>query len=94
MNDTIFTLFASAITGISTFFIGRQRAKKEIESISLINVEKSLTIYQTIIEDLKNQVEELLIKVNSLEDKVDELKKENHELKVMLRKLKKNDANS
>lgn len=85
MNDTLFTLAASVITGVSTFFIGRQRARKEIETMTLVNVEKSLTIYQTIIQDLKEQVEELLIKVNSLEDKVDELKKENHELKQMLR---------
>ena len=92
MNDTLFTLAASVITGVSTFFIGRQRAKKEIEGMTLVNVEKSLTIYQTIITDLKAQVEELLIKVNTLEDKVDELKKENAELKQMLR-LKQN-ANS
>lgn len=86
MNDTFFTLAASVITGISTFFIGRQRAKKEIEGMTLVNVEKSLTIYQTIIEDLKGQVEELLNKVNTLEDKVDELKAENSELKEMLEK--------
>ena len=86
MNDTIFTLIASVITGISTFFIGRQRAKKEIEGMTLVNVEKSLTIYQTIIEDLKGQVEELLTKVSTLEEKVDELKTENSELKDMLEK--------
>ena len=92
MNDSIFTIIISTITGISTFFIGRQRAKKEVEGLALHNVEKSLTIYQTIIEDLKVQVEELLAKVNILEDKVDELKTENHELKTMLRK--RNNANT
>jgi len=86
MNDTFFTLVASVITGISTFFIGRQRAKKEIEGMTLVNVEKSLSIYQVIISDLSNQVEELLGKVDLLETKVDELRVENQELKDMLEK--------
>ena len=92
MNDTLFTLLASVITGISTFFIGQQRAKKEIENMSLVNVEKSLSIYQTIIQDLKEQVEELLIKVNSLEESVSKLRIENQELKIMLRKRNKEDS--
>ena len=99
MNDTIFTLVASVITGISTFFIGRQRAKKEIEGMTLVNVEKSLSIYQVIISDLSNQVEELLGKVDLLETKVDELRVENQELKEMLEKqnkptTRKKDANT
>ena len=85
MDDSIFTLLASSITGISTFFIGRNRAKKELENMSLSNMEKSIEIYNTIIEDLKSQIEELLSKVDILEIKIEELKVENHELKKMLK---------
>ena len=92
MEDKLITILISSITGVITFFVGQKRAKREIEGLALHNVEKSLTIYQTIIEDLKIQVEELLVKVGELETKVDELKTENHELKDMLRK--KQDANT
>jgi peptidoglycan hydrolase CwlO-like protein len=47
-------------------------------------MEKSIEIYNTIIEDLKGEIESLLKKVDELEKKIDNLKKENDELKDML----------
>ena len=88
MNDTIFTVVVSSITGLVTFFLGAAKQKRETEQIGLTNVEKSLNIYTTIIDDLKSQIEELLEKVDTLEEKVEELKQENHELKEMLRQKK------
>jgi predicted RNase H-like nuclease (RuvC/YqgF family) len=75
-----------AITGLLTFFLGQQRGKKEIESISLQNLEKSVQIYQTIIQDLKEEITSLNKKVDELQGKVDEMMKENHELKKTLSK--------
>ena len=88
MTDTIFTVMVSSITGIFTFFLGIAKQKRESDSIGLTNVEKSLTIYTTIITDLKGQIEELLVKVDELEAKVEELREENQELKEMLRNKK------
>jgi len=85
MMETYITIIISSITGVITYFVGRKRKTKELDSLTLINIEKSLEIYNTIINDLKGQVEELLIKVNSLEDKINILTTENHELKEMLR---------
>ncbi len=78
------TVVASSITGIITFFIGQRRAKKEIEGLALNNIERSLDIYNKIIEDLKDQVTSLLDKVDELEKKIDELKDENYSLRDML----------
>jgi len=86
MDNTILALITSSITGVVTFFVGVAKTKKELEGMALNNVEKSLDIYSVIIEDLKGQIKELLVKVNELEEKVDSLTKENHELKEMLRK--------
>ena len=86
MNDNIFTILISSITGIVTFFLGASKQKREADSIGLNNVEKQLGIYTIIIGDLKTQIEELLEKVDGLENKVEELRQENHELKEMLRK--------
>lgn len=85
MNDNIFTIVVSSITGIVTFFLGVSKQKREADSIGLNNVEKQLGIYTIIINDLKGQIEELLSKVDELENKVEELRQENHELKEMLK---------
>ena len=86
MNDNIFTIVVSSITGLVTFFLGASKQKREADSIGLNNVEKQLGIYTVIIGDLKSQIQELLTKVDELESKVEELRQENHELKEMLRK--------
>ena len=72
------------VTGILTFLLGQQRGKKEVESITLQNLEKSIHIYQTIIDDLKEEIIGLNTKVGQLQEKVDEMMKENHQLKLMM----------
>lgn len=84
----LINIIIPAITGILTFFLGQQRGKKEVESITLSNLEKSVQIYQTIIEDLKKEVIGLNKKVDELQRKVDEMMKENHQLKLMIEKNK------
>jgi peptidoglycan hydrolase CwlO-like protein len=84
MEDNIITFFISSITGIFTYFMGHRKAKKEVENMALTNLEKSIEIYNVIISDLKQQITELLGKVNDLELKIDGLKNENAELKKMV----------
>jgi FtsZ-binding cell division protein ZapB len=76
----------AAITSFLTFLLGQQRGKKEVESITLQNLEKSVAIYQLIINDLKEEIVALNKKVDELQTKVDEMMKENHELKKILSK--------
>jgi len=84
----IINIVIPAITGFLTFVIGQQRGKKEVESISLQNLEKSVQIYQTIIQDLKGEITSLNEKVDALQRKVDEMMEENHSLKKMLKEKK------
>ena len=84
--ETTLTIIISSITGVITFFVGHRKAKKETEGLQLDNISKSVGIYQTIINDLKEQVEILLTKVDDLEYKIDALKEENNELKKMVEK--------
>ena len=86
MNTTIVTIMVSAITGIVTFFMGVQRTKKEVESMTLTNLEKSIDIYARVIADLKLEINELKSEITELKAQVSNLSKENHELKQMLRK--------
>lgn len=85
MDFNLLTIVSSALTGIITFFVGVQKTKKEVESMSINNIEKSLDVYKLIIDDLRSQVIVLLDKVDVLEAKIDELQKENMELKQMLK---------
>ena len=86
MDNSIVTIIISSITGVVTFFVGQNRARKEIEGLQLNNIEQSLDIYNRIIDDLKGQIDDLLTKVDSLEKKVDELHKENTTLRTLLEK--------
>jgi len=89
--ENIISLLITTITGVITYFLGHNRAKKETESVILINLEKSISIYQMIINDLKLQMVDMNKKINELETKVDELLAENNKLSDLL---KENNANS
>lgn len=79
--DIVIPFLTSTITGIVTYFVGFNRSKKETESIVLQNLEKSVQLYQIIIDDMGEQVKVLNDKINLLQNKVDALLAENKELK-------------
>lgn len=81
-------IITPVITGFLTFLLGQQKGKKEVESITLTNLEKSVEIYQTIISDLKGEIIALNAKIDVLQTKVDEMMEENHQLKLMMSKKK------
>lgn len=82
--DWLVTFITSTITGVSSFLIGSKRAKKENDNLTLQNIEKSITIYQTIVDDLRGEIVKLNKKVVELEEKIDELMDENMSLKKLL----------
>jgi len=81
---TITDVIIPAVTSFLSFLLGQQKGKKEVESLHLANIEKALSIYQHIVEDLKEEILHLNQKVDVLQDKVDALMEENHKLKKML----------
>ena len=86
MDTTIIGGIVAIITGIGSYLIGQEKTKRSIESITLVNVQKSVDVYRLLIEDLKGQVLEMVVKINDLEEKIDSLTEENHQLKEMLNK--------
>lgn len=84
MDNTMVTLIISSISAFGAFVVGQRKAKKELESMSLKNIEDSIGIYKTIIDDLKMNIIQLQEQVRELQVKVDELMDENHKLKMML----------
>jgi peptidoglycan hydrolase CwlO-like protein len=80
-----YILIASNIlTGIAAWFVGKRRANAETDNQILRNLELSVNLYRSIIDDLKKEIESLNIKVQELESKIDELHEENKKLKNLI----------
>lgn len=82
--EVLGTLIITSVSSILTYLLGRNRSRKEVENLTLVNLEKSVEIYRTILADMENQIQTLNSKIDELENKIDGLVKENHELKLML----------
>ena len=74
-------IIITIVTTLLGYFVGYKKSKNEIEGGRLENLEKSIQIYQVIIDDLGKKVEELTSHIVRLETTIDSLKKENKELK-------------
>ncbi len=81
MNDTIILLVSNILTGIASFFVGKRRSDAETDNQVLRNLELSVNVYRTIIDDLKKEIHDLNIQVQMLEKKVEELMIENKKLR-------------
>ena len=53
--ELIASFLTSLITGVVGFVAGKKRSDKEIEQLSLNNVEKALSIYKEMLDDMKER---------------------------------------
>jgi predicted nucleic acid-binding Zn-ribbon protein len=81
MSSEILLLISNALTGIAAFFVGKRRSDAETDNQVLRNLELSIGLYKNIIDDLKQEIHELNIKIQTLETKVENLMNENKKLK-------------
>jgi len=81
MNTEILLLVSNALTGIAGWFVGRRKVSAETDNQVLRNLELSIGLYKNIIDDLKQEIHELNIKIQDLESKVEKLMTENKQLK-------------
>jgi len=81
MNETILLFLSNGITGLAGWFVGRKRQQADTDNQVLRNLEIAVGLYKNIIDDLKQEIHELNIKIQDLEKKVDELHAENNKLK-------------
>lgn len=85
MNETIILLISNTLTAIAGWFVGRKRQQAETDNSVLRNLEISVNLYKTIIDDLKQEIHDLNLKIQDLEKKIDELHAENKILKSKLK---------
>jgi predicted RNase H-like nuclease (RuvC/YqgF family) len=74
-------IILTIVTTLIGYFVGYKKSKNEIEGGRLENLEKSIRIYQVVIDDLSKKVEELTAHIVRLELTIDSLKQENTKLK-------------
>jgi len=75
-------IILTIVTTIIGYIVGYRKSKNEVEGGRLENLEKSIRIYQVVIDDLSKKVEELTGHIVRLEATIDSLKKENQKLKT------------
>ena len=75
------SIILTVVTTTVGYIFGYKKNKNEIENGKLDNLEKSIHIYQVMIDDLSKKVEDLTFQITKLEGMIDGLKKENKRLK-------------
>lgn len=84
MNETFILLISNTLTAIGAWFVGRKKQQADAENQVLRNLELAVNLYKGIIDDLKEEIHSLNLKVQDLEKKIDELHAENKRLKANL----------
>jgi peptidoglycan hydrolase CwlO-like protein len=74
-------IILTVVTTLIGYFVGYRKSQNEVEGGRLENLEKSIRIYQVVIDDLSKKIEELTAHIVRLEATIDSLKKENNKLK-------------
>jgi len=81
MNTELLLIVSNALTGIVGWFAGKRRSNAETDNQVLRNLELSINLYKNIIDDLKEEIQSLNLKIQDLEKRVDALMTENKKLK-------------
>lgn len=82
MNNELLLIISNSLTAIAGWFVGRKKMQTDTDNSVLRNLELSVNLYRTIIEDLKKEIEGLNYKIQELEKKIDELHEENKKLRT------------
>ena len=81
MNESLILIISNALTGIASFLVSKKMSNAQTDNQILKNLELAMGVYQTLCEDMKNEIISLNIKIQDLEKKIDELHEENKRLK-------------
>jgi cell division protein FtsB len=74
-------IILTTFTAIIGYIFGYKKNQNDIENGRLDNLEKSIKVYQVLVDDLSNRIETLSVHISKLESQIDALIKENKRLK-------------
>jgi uncharacterized coiled-coil protein SlyX len=81
MKDILVIVIPSIISAFTGWFIGYRKQNIDLCSDRLDELEKSIRVYNVIIDDMSKKIEELTGHIAQLEDKIKNLISENKHLK-------------
>lgn len=81
MLEKVLYIGTTLIVSVVTYLMGSRKRDVDIENTKLDNLEKSLKIYQTMINDMSTKIVELTDKIDLLEGHIEKLMEENKKLK-------------
>lgn len=81
MKDILMIIVPSIITAIVGWFVGRKRENVDLCGERLDNLEKSIRVYNSIIDDMSLKIDALKKEITKLETKIQDLMTENKKLK-------------
>ena len=85
MNE-LYVILSGLLTGVAGWFVGRRKSAAETDNIVLKNLEQSVGLYKLIIDNLRDEIQGLHLKMDEMETKIDELTAENKKLRELLNK--------
>ena len=81
MKDILMIIVPSIVTAIVGWFVGRKRENIDLCGERLDNLEKSIRVYNSIIDDMSLKIDALKKEITKLETKIQDLMTENKRLK-------------
>jgi len=81
MKDLLLIILPSMFTAILGWTLGRRKENVDLCGERLDDLEKSISVYNIIIEDMSKKIEELTGHISKLENKIEQLMTENKQLK-------------
>ena len=81
MKEILTIVIPSIITAVVGWFVGRRKENVDLCGERLDALEKSIGVYNTIIDDMAKKIETLTKEITKLETKIQDLIKENKHLK-------------
>ena len=81
MNDYIYQIIGAIATTVIGYVVGYRKNLVDLQSNRLDALEKSINVYNLIIEDMAKKIESLTAEVSKLELQIEKLMAENKQLK-------------
>lgn len=81
MKEILFIIIPTIVSAIIGYIVGLRKENVDLCGQRLDALEKSIGVYNTIIEDMSGKIESLTLEIKQLETKIKELVTENKKLK-------------
>lgn len=81
MNELILMIVPPAVTAAIGYFVGRRKENVDLCGERLDALEKSIGVYNTIIDDMSSKIDGLKKEITKLEIQISDLLAENKKLK-------------